>query len=113
MGSLVDLNDSINFDSGALPFQLPITVRRPSEGPITTTGIRVLLGSEEFPAGATFQRNEEQWAMKIRQSTVPTMPLKTIIDAPKRPGGLVESWRVDKVELEGAEHYFVLLIPEP
>ena len=39
MGSLVDLVDSITFDSGALPFEVPVTVTRPSLAAIVTTGI--------------------------------------------------------------------------
>ena len=113
MGSLVDLVNSITFDSGALSFQVPATVTRPSLAAIVTTGIWRTLTSEELPGGGGFQRNEEQRVMEIRQSAVPTMPVKTVIDAPESPGATVKSWRVDGVELVGANLYRVVLIPEP
>lgn len=110
---LVDLVNDLTFDAEILPLAVPATVTRPSQAAITTVAVWLLRSQPEVPAGAAFQRSAVRRVIALRRSDVPTVPLKTIIVAPERPGLADATWRVDSIEQIEADRYECVVIAEP
>lgn len=114
-GSLRSLVRDINFELQV--DSVPATVTRPlpypDDTPITTRAIWVLPSTEAVPFGSDFQRQEDRHVLALRRDEVPTVPTKTIVEAPETPGGTVKRWRVEGPDRLESDHGRYVVVPDP
>lgn len=106
VGALRELVRDIN----ASAFGVSITVTRPGEAAIATTGIwQISPLQEDQPYGADLAKREPRRVLAIARADVPTMPRGTVISAPELPSGLAKSWTVDGLDLVDPIHWRVIV----
>ena len=78
-------------------FGVAATVTRPApdDAPIVTEGIWVPLDSVSVPEGTVWDRREQLRCIAFDVNAVPTLPTGSLIAAPERKGGTVQTWFVD------------------
>lgn len=113
MESLADLVTRVTVGSGLLPLSVPATVTTPGGAPVAANALWSTATMDEFAAAGALQRREVRRVLVLLRSEVPTVPRKTIIVAPEKPGGANKTWRVDGTDFVEATHRGVLVIEEP
>lgn len=93
-------------------FGVPATVTRPApdDDPIATTGVWVSPIPDDVPVGMEFQRRERRRVLALDRDAVPTVPRGTVITAPERDSEHAQTWRVDSLEQEDADHHRVRVV---
>lgn len=93
-------------------FGVPVTVTRPApdDDPIVTTGVWVSPIPDDVPVGMEFQRRERRKVLALDRDAVPTVPRGTVIVAPERDSEDAQTWRVDSLEQEDADHHRVRVV---
>jgi hypothetical protein len=93
-------------------FGVPATVIRPApdDEPIAATGIWDPAPAVDAPAGMEFQRRDPRHVMAFDRLEVPTLPLKSVVVAPEKFGGLDRTWVVDGLVDADDELVRVLLV---
>lgn len=76
-------------------FGVPATVTVGGQDPVDTSVVWILTQMDRAPAGSEFARLERARVGVISKDDVPALPRGSIIEAPERFGGPVESWEVD------------------
>jgi hypothetical protein len=96
-------------------FGVPAVVTRPApeETPVATTIVWFTPAMEDVPSGGGFGRRDTRLMLAVMRSEVPTLPRKTLIDAPERLGAPVRRWRVDAIDLDDVDEIRAIVVPEP
>lgn len=108
----LDLRPSIASCFSAFAVDVTVTRPAPDDTPIATSGIWVPPLMDDVPVGGEFQRREPQIVMALTRAAVPTVPKKTLIEAPEFVGGPVLRWIVDALERTDVDHHRVLVVPD-
>lgn len=95
LGSLRTLALSVNFATHGV--DATVTRPAPDDTPIAARVIFLTPETEDYPIGGEFTRRDAARVVALRRSEVPTVPIRTVIQAPELAGGTVKTWRVDGV----------------
>jgi hypothetical protein len=104
---------SLVLDSNWAIYGVDAVVTRPAPDDTPITDVRVLWvtpTTEDVPVGGTWQRREMRPVMALRRSEVPTAPRGTRIVAPPRGSDTSQTWQVEGIEREEAEHIRVTVM---
>lgn len=112
MGGLGDLRALVR-DVNHAVHGTPATVTVQGLEPVSTTAIWLTTTPEDRPDGALFSRVDPFRTLALKRSEVPTVPVGTVIDIPESDGGTVESWVVDGLERQEADHNRVIVKRRP
>lgn len=107
--ALLALQLAVNFDIHGVP--ATITRPAPDETPIVTTGVWTEPLAENQPFGTDIRRFDPRLVFMVRTSAVPDAKKGTLIEAPPRGGGAVQTWIVDGYELKTAERLRLIVKP--
>jgi hypothetical protein len=108
-----DLRPSL--DAAFAAFALDATVTPPGEDAIETSGFWVSPLTDDVPGPLEFSRREARRVFVLKRADVPTLPLKTVIEAPLEAGGVVQRWMVDgfdRIEQPDELRPIVIAAPE-
>lgn len=94
---------------------IPVTVTRPfpDDTAIETRGIWLTTLTDDRPGATDFSRREPYRVMALSRAEVPTTPRGTLIVAPENPGGTDQTWRVDGIAGQEADHVRVIVVLAP
>lgn len=92
---------------------VPATITRPApdDAPIDTRILWLDSLFVEAPVGAEFTRQTARRVMVLSRTAVETVPLKTAVQAPERPGLSPVGWVVDGYAGLHADHHRVYVVP--
>lgn len=110
LGGLRALALDLNFSAHGVPATVTPS---PTHDPIETRGIWMTPLADLQPVGLDLQRADARRVMALRRDQVPQVPRGAAIIAPELPGGPLKAWRVDGMERVEADHYRVLVVPDP
>lgn len=90
-----------------------ISVTRPGDVPVETTGIWHAPLGEAQPFGTDLRRRDPRRVMEIpRDATLDDVPRGSVISAADRDGGAATTWRADGLERsDDPLRTYVILVP--
>lgn len=88
-----DLRPSL--EAAFAAFALDATVTPPGGDSIETSGFWVSPFTDDVPGDLDFSRREARRVFVLRRADLPSLPLKSVIEAPLVTGGTVLRWQVD------------------
>jgi hypothetical protein len=94
-------------------FGVPATVTRPApnDTPIDTTALWIAPLPQDVPlGGGEFTRQEPRRVLALPLSEVPTVPTKTLIEAPEALGLPTQTWIVDSIDRIEYDHVRVMVL---
>lgn len=92
-------------------FSVPATVTPPDAVAIETRGVWVTSTTESRPGFGDLSKREQIRVLALKRVDVPTVPRKTLIEAPETEAGAVLRWRVDGFETLEADCIRCVVVP--
>lgn len=91
-------------------FGVPVTVTRPGEAPVVTTGIWLAPVPVQTD-GVLLATAALQRVLSLPRAALPTVPRGTQITAPETADGAVATWAVEAVLGQAADEVRVAVVP--
>lgn len=102
------------FSSAQTAFGVPATVTRPApdDEPIETIVVWLPPIPNDAPAGFDLQRQDPKKVLSVPIADVPTVPRRTVIEAPEVRNGEIKRWRVDGFDRYEFDAVRVTVVPD-